>query len=103
VGDSIYLYYSGFDPTWARHSVMTTTVAETFKYAIEHGFRTVNLSIGREQSKLRWRPRLVEFHSAIVHREVLKSRILSRAYRLSLSRNGVRLLKKLVWPARDWH
>ena len=103
VGDSIYLYYSGFDPTWARYSVMTTTVAETFKYAIEHGFRTVNLSIGREQSKLRWRPRVVEFHSAIVHREVLKSRILSRAYRLSLSRNGVRLLKKLVWPARDWH
>jgi CelD/BcsL family acetyltransferase involved in cellulose biosynthesis len=102
VGNSIYLYYSGFDPTWARHSVMTTTVAETFKYAIANGFKSVNLSIGREQSKLRWRPRLVEFHSAIVHRELLKSRILSRAYRLSISKNGVRLLKNLVWPARDW-
>jgi hypothetical protein len=25
VGDSIYLYYSGFDPAWGRYSVMTTT------------------------------------------------------------------------------
>lgn len=102
VGDSIYLYYSGFDPTWARHSVMTTTLAETFKYAIEHGFRTVNLSIGGEQSKFRWRPRLVEFHSAIVHREFRRSRILSTAYRLSMSQNSMRLLKSLVWPPRDW-
>ena len=102
VGNSIYLYYSGFDPSWARYSVMTTTVAEAFKYAIANGCKTVNLSLGGEQSKFRWRPRIVEFHSALVQRTLLRSRILSKAYRLSISRNGVRLLKSLVWPARDW-
>jgi CelD/BcsL family acetyltransferase involved in cellulose biosynthesis len=105
VGDSVYLYYSGFDPAWARYSVMTTTVAEAFKYAIAHGLTTVNLSLTGEQSKLRWRPRLVEFHSALVHREALSSRIVCTAYRVAMSGNGasVRLLKSLFWLHRDWN
>ena len=105
VGDSVYLYYSGFDPAWARYSVMTTTVAEAFKYAIAHGLTTVNLSLTGEQSKLRWRPRLVEFHSALVHREALSSRIVCTAYRVAMTRNGApaRLLKSLFWPHRDWN
>lgn len=105
VGDSVYLYYSGFDPAWARYSVMTTTVAETLKYAIASGLTTVNLSLTREQSKLRWGPRLVEFHSALVQREALGSRIACQAYRVALSRNGApaRLLKSLFWVHRDWN
>ena len=105
VGDSVYLYYSGFDPAWARYSVMTTTVAEAFKYAIAHGLTTVNLSLTGEQSKLRWRPRRVEFHSALVHREALSSRIACRAYRVALSTNGApaKLLKNLFWAHRDWN
>lgn len=104
VGDGVYLYYSGFDPAWARYSVMTTTVAEALKYAIAHGLTTVNLSLTGEQSKLRWRPRLVEFHSALVHREALSSRIVCTAYRVAITRNGApaRLLKSLFWPHRDW-
>ena len=105
VGDSVYLYYSGFDPAWARYSVMTTTVAEAFKYAIAHGLTTVNLSLTGEQSKLRWRPRRVEFHSALVHRQALSSRIACRAYRVALSTNGApaKLLKNLFWAHRDWN
>jgi CelD/BcsL family acetyltransferase involved in cellulose biosynthesis len=105
VGDSVHLYYSGFDPAWARYSVMTTTVAEAFKYAIAHGLTTVNLSLTGEQSKLRWRPRLVEFHSALVHREALSSRIVCTAYRVAMSSNGAsaRLLKSLFWLHRDWN
>jgi CelD/BcsL family acetyltransferase involved in cellulose biosynthesis len=57
VGDSLYLYYSGFDPAWARYSVMTTTVAEAIKYAIASGLRSVNLSPGTDVSKTRWGPR----------------------------------------------
>jgi CelD/BcsL family acetyltransferase involved in cellulose biosynthesis len=104
VGHSVYLYYSGFDPAWARYSVMTTTVAEAFRYAIAHGLTTVNLSLTGEQSKLRWRPRLVEFHSALVHREALSSRIVCGAYRVALSTNTApaRLLKNLFWAHRDW-
>lgn len=104
LGDSIYLYFSGFDPAWARYSVMTTTVAEAFKYAIANGLKTVNLSLTGEQSKLRWRPRRVEFRSALVHRAALSSRIVCTAYRVALSSNGAtaRLLKSLFWPHRDW-
>jgi len=39
VGTGLYLYYSGYDPKWARYSVMTTTVAEAIKYAIATGSR----------------------------------------------------------------
>jgi hypothetical protein len=68
VGDMLYLYYSGYDPTYQKYSVMTTVVAEAIKYAISHGFRTLNLSTGRDVSKTRWSPierryREVEFSS----------------------------------------
>lgn len=56
MGDSLYLYYSGYDPDYKRYSVMTTVVAEAIKYAIANGFRTVNLSTGRDVSKTRWSP-----------------------------------------------
>ena len=48
VGNSLYLYYSGFDPAWSKYSVMTTTVAEAIKYAIAHGLTGVNLSTGQD-------------------------------------------------------
>ena len=104
IGDGIYLYYSGFDPAWARYSVMTTTLAEAIRYAIGQGFKTVNLSLTREQSKLRWNPRLVRFHSALVQREVLRSRIVCRAYRLAITRHGpsARILKNVFWAHRHW-
>jgi CelD/BcsL family acetyltransferase involved in cellulose biosynthesis len=55
--DTLYLYYSGFDPAYRRYSVMTRLVAEAIKYAIVNGFRTLNLSTGRDFSKTRWAPR----------------------------------------------
>jgi CelD/BcsL family acetyltransferase involved in cellulose biosynthesis len=59
VGDSLYLYYSGFDPKFSRYSVMTTTLAEIIRYAITQGFATVNLSTGNDVSKTRWSPKEV--------------------------------------------
>lgn len=105
VGDSLYLYYSGFDPRWARYGVMTTTVAEALKYAIVGGLTTANLSLTADQSKLRWRPRLEVFHSALVQREILSSRIVCGAYRVAMSVNGTpaRLLKSLLRAHRDWN
>jgi CelD/BcsL family acetyltransferase involved in cellulose biosynthesis len=103
VGDSVYLYYSGFDPAWAHYSVMTTTIVEAFKYAIANHLKTVNLSLNTEQSKLRWRPRLVEFQSALVHREYIGSRLLYRAYRAAMagSSTSAHLLKSFL-PHRTW-
>jgi CelD/BcsL family acetyltransferase involved in cellulose biosynthesis len=59
LGDELYLYFSGFDPAWARYSVMTTTVAEAIKWAIERKLRVVNLSAGTDVSKTRWGPTVV--------------------------------------------
>jgi Acetyltransferase (GNAT) domain len=105
IGDSLYLYYSGFDPAWARYSVMTTTVAEAFKYAIAAGLKSVNLSLTGEQSKLRWGPRLVLLHSAFVHREALRSRIACRAYQIAISGSGIsaRFLKSFLAARRHWN
>jgi len=52
----LYLYYSGYRAEWARFSVMTTVVAETIKWAIGQGLTGVDLSTGRDLSKLRWKP-----------------------------------------------
>jgi len=103
-GHSVYLYYSGFNPAWSRYSVMTTTQAEAFRYAIAHGIKSVNLSLTAEQSKVRWRPRVVRFKSALVHRKLLRSRIVSAAYRAAVTRRGptARILSAVFWPHRDW-
>jgi CelD/BcsL family acetyltransferase involved in cellulose biosynthesis len=102
VGDGLYLYYSGFDPAWAPYSVMTTTVAESLKYAIAQGLSTANLSLAAEQSKLRWSPRRVELRSGLVHRARLRSRIASGLYHLAMSKRGVsgRLLHRLLMAGR---
>lgn len=103
VGDGIYMYYSGFDPAWARYSVMTTTVAEALRYAIANGLRTFNLSVTPEQSKLRWHPRRVDYHCALLPREPLTSRLLCGAYRVSHAHQGAaaQLVKGLLWARRD--
>jgi CelD/BcsL family acetyltransferase involved in cellulose biosynthesis len=102
---SVYLYFSGFDPAWAHYSVMTTTVAETLRYAIASGLTSVNLSPNADQSKLRWRPRRVDYHSALLHGNSLGSRLACRAYRLVLTSEGApaRLLKRFFWAHRIWH
>ena len=104
IGDGLYLYHSGFDPAWGRYSVMTTMMAEALRDAIASGLRTVNLSLVGEQSKLRWRPRRVDFYSAIVHRNSLHSRLASGVYRIAVSGNSAprRLLQRLLQSRSDW-
>jgi CelD/BcsL family acetyltransferase involved in cellulose biosynthesis len=105
VGDSLYLYYSGFDPAWARYSVMTTTMSEALRYAIANGLKSVNLSLTSDRAKLRWRPRRVDFHSALVHRDSVRSRLACGAFRLAVSGRGtpLRLLQRLLRARRDWN
>jgi CelD/BcsL family acetyltransferase involved in cellulose biosynthesis len=64
IGDTLYLYFSGYDPAWARYGVMTTTVAEAIRYAIEQGFTRVHLSTGTDEAKLRWRPDCTVYRDA---------------------------------------
>jgi hypothetical protein len=104
VRDSLYLYYSGFDPAWSRYSVMTTTVAEAIKYAISQGLRTVNLSPTKDVSKMRWSPRQVDYRSAFEVSGGLRSRLARGAYINLRSGDGLPtwFLRHLIPARRDW-
>jgi CelD/BcsL family acetyltransferase involved in cellulose biosynthesis len=60
-GDTLYLYFSAYDPEFSKFSIMTTLVAEAIKWAIAQRIKYVNLSFGRDNSKIRWGPE--EFYS----------------------------------------
>jgi CelD/BcsL family acetyltransferase involved in cellulose biosynthesis len=75
IGDSLYLYYSGFDPRWSKYSIMTTTVVEAIKYAIGQALTTINLSPNRDVSKTRWGPREIALSQAVQISPSLRSRL----------------------------
>ncbi|MDP9150430.1 MAG: GNAT family N-acetyltransferase, partial [Myxococcota bacterium] len=92
LADSLYLYYSGFDPAFAKYSVMTTSVAEAIKYAIGERLGWVNLSTGEDVSKTRWRPLEIGFHEGVV----LSPGVVGRAkYRMIAAARRVVLKPKL--------
>jgi CelD/BcsL family acetyltransferase involved in cellulose biosynthesis len=103
VEDSLYLYYSGFDPRWWRYSVMTTTVAEAIKYAIANGFKTVDLSAGKDLPKMRWGPRQVDVLSGYEPRSRLLSRWANSAYIKARTGSGYsrKLLQRIA--SRRWN
>jgi len=80
-GDELYLYYSGYDPAWGKYSVMTTTVAEALRHAIETGATRVNLSTGADVSKTRWRPEERPLADLIVVSPRPRARIVHAAFR----------------------
>jgi len=80
LGRELYLYYSGFAPEWARFSVMTTLLAEILKWAIEQGFAIANLSVGRDNSKLRWSPEETVFDQGVQRSKGWRSRLSFRLY-----------------------
>ena len=50
----LYLYYSGFDPAWARHGVMMILTRRCIERAIDRGYRELDLLLGPDQEKQRW-------------------------------------------------
>jgi len=80
LGDSLYLYYSGYEPKWGDYSVMTTTVAEALKYAIANGLKEANLSFGADVSKTRWAPERVAYRDFIELAPSLSRRFAYEAY-----------------------
>ncbi|WFU79151.1 GNAT family N-acetyltransferase [Bradyrhizobium sp. CIAT3101] len=79
LGRDIYLYFSGFEPSWKKYGVMTTLVVEIIKWAIERGFNTLNLSTGRDQSKLRWLPTETVLHDIVQSTESVRSQLIARS------------------------
>ena len=89
--DQLYLYYSGFLPQWGRYSVMTTLVAESIKWAIEHHFAIVNLSTGEDVSKTRWGPQQHVWHQAVQTGDGWRRRLTYRLF------NGARMVLRRRW------
>lgn len=101
LGDELYLYFSGYDPAWAAYSVMTTTVAESLKWAIDNRFKLVNLSPGTDVSKTRWGAESVTTCSGVLRSHTPRGRLML-ALLTELderSRKGT-LLGKLIGYAR---
>ena len=61
MGEELYLYYSGYDLSYGKYSVMTTLVAETIQWSIAQKIPRINLSVGEDVSKTRWGPSMVEY------------------------------------------
>lgn len=76
----LYLYYSGYDPVWSKYSVMTTLVIQIMQWAIEQRYEGVNLSTGRDYSKLRWQPQETIQHHAIQISPRARAGLLFKAY-----------------------
>jgi FixJ family two-component response regulator len=89
LGDELYLYYSGYDLEWRKHSIMTTLMCECFKWAIQSKVKVVNLSKGKDASKLRWRGREVAFHDTLLMAPTRRGDLVSRAYNLLSGRPDI--------------
>jgi CelD/BcsL family acetyltransferase involved in cellulose biosynthesis len=105
VGESLYLYYSGFDPKWRKYSVMTTLVTEAIKHSIDRKLKLVNLSAGTDVSKTRWGARPVTFAETLQLRARARSRLASKLYETARTADSshpvVRAILKRL-PRREW-
>jgi CelD/BcsL family acetyltransferase involved in cellulose biosynthesis len=105
IGKSLYLYYSGYDPAFGKYSVMTTVVAEALRSAISENLTSVNLSMGRDLSKTRWRPNQTLYREALQISPSSRARLTLSAYRNI--RKGLRsppirwLTSRLLWRRLD--
>jgi CelD/BcsL family acetyltransferase involved in cellulose biosynthesis len=81
--DTLYLYYSGYDPDYARYSVMTRTMVDGIRWAVENGVRVVNLSTGTDVAKTRWRPACVEYETLWQWAPSLRGRCARLLHRLA--------------------
>jgi CelD/BcsL family acetyltransferase involved in cellulose biosynthesis len=79
-GTELYMYYSGYDPSWRKYGVMTLLVSEIIKWAIDHDLQRINLSTGNDQSKLRWRPREIVYNNFLQISPTLHGKLAFRGF-----------------------
>jgi CelD/BcsL family acetyltransferase involved in cellulose biosynthesis len=80
LGSTLYVYYSGYDPSFREYNVGTIMMSEIIKWAIKNDFREVNLSAGKDRSKLQWRPTEVVFQGGVRIAPDFRGAVISRAY-----------------------
>lgn len=82
LGQTLYLYYSGWDAAYARYSVMTTLVAEIIQDGIARGVTAVNLSTGTDVSKTRWRAQEVTYSARVEVSSSMAARVRYAGFQL---------------------
>lgn len=75
---------------------MTTLMSETIKWAIDNGIRLVNLSTGKDLSKVRWRPAEIVYQNAMQIAPTFRGRLAFLAYDALVRRPRLRGLQRQV-------
>jgi CelD/BcsL family acetyltransferase involved in cellulose biosynthesis len=94
LGNELYLYFAGYDPAWRKYSVMTTLMAEVIKWAIGQRLELINLSTGRDLSKLRWKPAEIMFRDAVQVSPTARGQLAFLAYDRLVRRPRLRFLQE---------
>ena len=103
LGSDLYMYFAGYDPAWKTYSVMTVLMTEMFKWAFAHGVERINLSTGRDQSKMRWKPREVLFRNAVQVSPTMRARTAFGAFRAYEALSRARVKAAVAGRVRDGH
>jgi len=93
-GSELYFYFAGYDPAWRKYSVMTTLMSETIKWAIDNGINLINLSTGKDLSKIRWRPSEIVYQNAMQIAPTVRGRMAFLAYDALVRRPRSRNLQR---------
>ena len=80
LGGTLYVYYSGYDPEWQDYNVGTLMMANIIQWAIGQGFEDINLSAGKDRSKLQWKPVEHHFQGGVRIRSNFRGRLASNMY-----------------------
>jgi CelD/BcsL family acetyltransferase involved in cellulose biosynthesis len=98
MGDTLYLYYSGWDPAYSQYSVMTTLVSEVIQQAIQGGLKYVHLSTGNDVSKTRWGADEVEYINGVQFSTRRSARVIHFVYETAME-FGKRKIARALVPA----
>jgi CelD/BcsL family acetyltransferase involved in cellulose biosynthesis len=80
MGKHLWLFASGFDPSWRRYGVMTMLTVEVMQWALRSNYEVVNLSCGHDRGKSRWRPSEIIFTHLLEKSPGLRGRLAMRSY-----------------------
>ncbi len=94
IDSELYLYFAGYDPEWRKYSVMTTLMSEAIKWAIDNGIRVVNLSTGKDLSKVRWRPCEIVYRGGMQIAPTVRGRLGFLMYDALVRRPRLRSLRR---------
>jgi CelD/BcsL family acetyltransferase involved in cellulose biosynthesis len=96
LANTLYLYYSGWDPAYRHYSVMTTLTAEIIQFAIQRGLQAVHLSTGTDVSKTRWGAQEVRYVSGVQLSARPSSRATYALYQTALRPGVARRVRALL-------